>query len=247
MVLNKESCLKSSLSVLLPVFNGQSTLGPEVAQLLEILPELTPTFELLIIDDGSSDDTGEVAHELSLDYPQASLITHPLRLGMKTAMRTGLDRATSDLVLFRDESCEADLFEIHKLWAYTPEHNVILGRCSTAAGASLRRHVTSPALQLFRRRIVQGWQLGGGNEELLSYLTRKGYPALNVEVRRRASLRDRASLRELASVGFSGSEDPGLAATRPSRLDSVGVDQPRSGEPKRPNYLARLRAFAWGE
>ena len=57
--------MKPSVTVLLPIHNAQHRLERQVAEILDVLPELTSRFELLIIDDGSTDDSFEVARHLS--------------------------------------------------------------------------------------------------------------------------------------------------------------------------------------
>ena len=70
-----------SLSIVLPVHNAQNTLACDVHLLLELLPDITPRFEILIVDDASSDHTEEIAHELSLQYPQVRVKRHLRRQG----------------------------------------------------------------------------------------------------------------------------------------------------------------------
>lgn len=100
----KGALLEPSLSVLLPVYNDQSTLAATVQQILEVLSDTSGRFELVIIDDGSSDATIEVADELASYYPQVSAVRHAKPLGREAAIRTGLERSNGDLVLLRDEN-----------------------------------------------------------------------------------------------------------------------------------------------
>ena len=60
--------MEYSLSALLPVRNAEATLAETVSEWLEVLPELTNRFDLVIIDDCSSDATIEVADELVKQY-----------------------------------------------------------------------------------------------------------------------------------------------------------------------------------
>ena len=89
--------------MLLPVHNAEDRLAIGVARLLDVLPDLTGRFDLLIIDDGSTDDTPEVAHDLARRFPQVGVVRHPVRLGLGEAIQTGLDHTAGEVVLVGDE------------------------------------------------------------------------------------------------------------------------------------------------
>ena len=107
--------MKRSLSVFLPVHNGQAGLEANVSGILEVLPELARRFELLIIDDGSTDATAEIAYELSLRYPQVSFVRHPLAFGLPESIQTGLDASSGEVVIVHDGHTSIDPLEIAKL------------------------------------------------------------------------------------------------------------------------------------
>ena len=98
----KGTTVNRSLTVLLPVRDAQSTLAATVTEILEMASDLSERFELLIIDDGSSDATSEVAQELSRHYPQIRTFRHGQPLGEEAALRCGLAQSRGDVVLVRD-------------------------------------------------------------------------------------------------------------------------------------------------
>jgi glycosyltransferase involved in cell wall biosynthesis len=108
--------VKPSVSILLPIHNAQDRLENQVAVILDVLTELTSRFEVLIIDDGSSDDSFEVARHLSLVYPQVTAMRHPLRLGLAQAVNSGLERTGGDLVLVGDERHGVRADDLRRLW-----------------------------------------------------------------------------------------------------------------------------------
>lgn len=219
-----------------------------VAQLLEVLPELTPEFELLVVNDGSTDATDEVARELSLDYPQVCIVTHATRQGRSAAIRSGFARSSGGSVLIVDEDCHVNLTEVHKLWRHTPSHDVIVsrpalrttvGRIPRAPRKAVKAMPSSP-LQLVHRRVLKGWLSAGTPEDLMAYLSRHGYPFYEVEVR---------ELGEAQTAGTSATaigQKLNTTAGNAGRVDKIAA-QGAATDPKRPNYLARFKDFALGE
>lgn len=118
--------MSQSLSILLPVHNAQATLPCMAAELLEVLPELTSQFELLVIDDGSTDATSEAAHDIAGRYPQVRVVRHSTRIGRTRTLRAGLAQTSGDMVLWCDEDCQLDLGDVHKLWRHREGFDALL-------------------------------------------------------------------------------------------------------------------------
>ena len=95
--------MQRSLSVLLPVKNAQATLDQAVHEILEVVADSSEQFELLIIDDGSTDATSEVTQELTRHYPQIRVVRHGAARGREAAIRTGLERSQGEVVMLRDD------------------------------------------------------------------------------------------------------------------------------------------------
>lgn len=100
--LEKEPPVQRSLSVLLPVKNAQATLAASVHETLDLLADSIERFELVIVDDGSTDATSEIAQELTSQYPQVRFLRHGVALGREAAIRTGLTRSRGEVVVMRD-------------------------------------------------------------------------------------------------------------------------------------------------
>ncbi|MEX0793478.1 MAG: glycosyltransferase [Pirellulaceae bacterium] len=109
--------MKTSLSVILPVSNAQSRLAADVERLLEMLPEVTRRFEILIIDDGSTDLTEEVAYELSCQYPQVRARRNSYAAGKATAIDIGMKIAKGEVVMIQDAHNPLSLEDIRALWS----------------------------------------------------------------------------------------------------------------------------------
>ena len=108
--------MNDSLSVILPARNCQEQLAAQVAHLLDVLPELTSRFEVLIVDDASTDHTEEVAHELAIEYPQVRIARHEETSGMDQAINTGVRHANGDVILVTENETQINSVELKRLW-----------------------------------------------------------------------------------------------------------------------------------
>ncbi len=132
------------LSVFFPAYNDAGTIASMVIQAVAIAGRLTPDFEVLVINDGSSDSTGAIAEELARTYPQVRVIHHPQNRGYGGALRTGFASATKALIAYTDGDAQYDPSELEVLWnrlaadadmvtgykisRSDPIHRVIIGR-----------------------------------------------------------------------------------------------------------------------
>jgi len=108
-----------SLSVLLPVQNAESSLARTVGRMLDVTAELTDRFELIIVDDGSTDATSEVADELARRYPQVKLARHSVPRGSGEAIRTGLRLSHGQVIIHRDPACGDTMEDLVRTWRAT--------------------------------------------------------------------------------------------------------------------------------
>jgi glycosyltransferase involved in cell wall biosynthesis len=108
--------VKNSLTIVLPVHNAESQLRSNVLELLELAGELTDCFSVLIIDDGSNDDTFEVASELAAEFPQVSVRRHASRRGLGSALNAYRGTVNSDIVIVHDGVSPLDAGQLRCLW-----------------------------------------------------------------------------------------------------------------------------------
>ncbi len=102
--------------VLLPVYNVQPSLAATVTEILEVLDQMLGRFQLCILDDGSTDETDELAYELGASYPQIRILRHPVHLGLGEAIQTTLDHVGGDPVLIVDDHYPLAPEDLRMLW-----------------------------------------------------------------------------------------------------------------------------------
>src|SRR5258705_10050636 len=133
-----------SLSVFFPAYNDSGTIASMVIRTVKTAAELTPDFEVIVVDDGSADGTADIADELAHTYPQVRAVHHPTNRDYGAALRTGFRSATKDLIFYTDGDAQYDPAELTALWASMgpdtdlvngykisradPLHRIVIGR-----------------------------------------------------------------------------------------------------------------------
>lgn len=103
------------------------------------LQTLTPEYEILVIDDGSSASTLEVLDSLAQEYPSLRVVRHARNLGYGAALRSGFQNATKDLVFYTDGDGQYDVEELCRLMALlSPDVDVVVGYKTTRADTRSR-------------------------------------------------------------------------------------------------------------
>lgn len=90
------------LSVVVPVYNEEENIQNVVDDLQESLIPLLTDFEIILVDDGSTDRTLDVAHSLQRAYPNVNLLIHETNRGKTAAMVTGFNHADGDYIVLMD-------------------------------------------------------------------------------------------------------------------------------------------------
>jgi glycosyltransferase involved in cell wall biosynthesis len=132
------------LSVFFPAYNDSGTIASLVITALRSARKLTPDFEVIVVNDGSADNTAEILDELARTYPQVRIVHHPVNRGYGGALRTGFATATRELVFYTDGDAQYDPSEMEVLWRQfgdevdlvngykisrsDPLHRIVIGR-----------------------------------------------------------------------------------------------------------------------
>lgn len=106
---------KQSISVFFPAYNDEGAIVSLVENALTILPQLTDDFEVIVVNDGSTDSTPEVLDGLARTTPYLKVIHHEKNQGYGAALRTGFLNASKDLVFYTDGDGQYDVKELKAL------------------------------------------------------------------------------------------------------------------------------------
>jgi glycosyltransferase involved in cell wall biosynthesis len=124
-----------SLSVFFPAYNDAHALPSLIAATFTLLEERVENFEVIVVNDGSKDDTASVLERLRLEHGERlRIVTHPRNRGYGAALRSGFDAARKELVFYTDGDGQYDVGELPALLAQLGPHTGFVN------GYKLERH-----------------------------------------------------------------------------------------------------------
>src|SRR5437764_13372617 len=119
---------RAGLSVFFPAYNDSGTIASMVIRTVKAASELTPDFEIIVVDDGSADGTADIADELARTYPQVRAVHHPINRDYGAALQTGFRAATKELIFYTDGDAQYDPAELALLWQkMSPDADLVNG------------------------------------------------------------------------------------------------------------------------
>ena len=198
-----------SISVTLPAYNEEENIRPMVSEVVEVMAGLVKDgqiedYEVIVVNDGSRDDTAQVVREVSLRYPAVRLVDHKVNQGDGAAVYTGFTNACKDLVFLTDSDKQFDVSEIASLLPLLDEADLVAGYRAPRRDPFKRRlfgtgwttlvtalfgytvRDVDCAFKLFRREIIDSIDIESRgatfSAEFLVRAKRKGYRIREVRV-----------------------------------------------------------------
>lgn len=110
-----------SLTIFFPCYNDAGTIGSLVAAADSVARDFTDNYEILVIDDGSTDHSRQLLTELKSKFPNLHLIFHEQNRGYGGALKSGFYNATKDLVFYTDGDGQYDVFELRRFFPVMQE------------------------------------------------------------------------------------------------------------------------------
>ncbi len=212
------------ISLVLPAYNEQETIAQAICEADEALATLTPDYEILVIDDGSSDATFSIATEQAQHRAAVKVLRQPTNLGYGAALRLGFQTARGSLIAFTDADCQFDLRELDRMVMLAKDYDIVCGyrierqdrlhrkffsgayNVLTRVLLGTRVRDCDCALKVFRREVVTSTLIETNgffvNAELLAKAGINGQSVVEVGVthRPRAAGESKVSLRHIFPV-----------------------------------------------
>jgi len=236
----------SGLSVFLPCHNETANIERVVSGFLEQLPRFADRFEVIIVDDGSTDTTGQIADRLAASDDRVRVVHHPVNRGYGGAVISGLRAATLPFVLLADGDGQFDPSDIGLLAPLAANYDLVVGRRTRRADNLVRRlngrawtalvrvlfgigiHDIDCGFKLFRRDLIDGIELRARgamiSTELMARLAARGARICEVSVKHFPRLAGEQSGANLKVIGRAFAELFALYRD----LNSEGSSPPKS-------------------
>ena len=198
---------KIALSIVVPIYNEEESLPFLVNQLLEVLQHMEETFELVLVNDGSSDNSAEVIRKLSVEIPELVGVLLRKNYGQTAAMAAGFDMASGEIVVTLDGDLQNDPKDIPLLvnkirdgfdlvsgWRYRRQDAAISRKLPSKIANRLIGKVTGVrlndygcSLKAYRREVLRDMRLYGELHRFLPVLANiEGARITEVKVNHRA-------------------------------------------------------------
>jgi glycosyltransferase involved in cell wall biosynthesis len=132
---------RPSISVFFPACNDAGTIGSLVVAALETLEEISDDYEVIVVENGSTDYTVEVLESLARKYDRLKVLTHREQLGYGGALRVGFAVASKDLVFYTDGDAQYDPRELKLLLPAMTEQIDIVNGWKIDRGDPLHRKI----------------------------------------------------------------------------------------------------------
>jgi glycosyltransferase involved in cell wall biosynthesis len=167
-----------SISVFSPAYNDAGSMGKLIKKVASLPPELTDDYEIVVVNDGSADGTGDLLNRLAHEYPFLKVIHHVVNRGYGAALITGFANCSKDLIFYTDGDGQYDVEELplllkalrsgvdavngYKISRSDPRHRIIVGSIYQRLMRLLFRlqiRDVDGDFRLFQRSLLQQIQL----------------------------------------------------------------------------------------
>ena len=115
-----------SYSVIIPCYNEEDAIGDTLNQLLDHLAD-GPAYEVIVVDDGSTDGSAEKIEQIAKDQPQVRVVAHPQNRGYGAALKSGIRQSKAELIVITDADGTYPNERIPELVALAAKADMVVG------------------------------------------------------------------------------------------------------------------------
>jgi glycosyltransferase involved in cell wall biosynthesis len=117
--------LPVSISVFFPCYNEQANVERTLNQAIKTLEKINADYQIIIVNDGSSDATGQIADKIAAQNSKVKVVHHKTNLGYGAAIRSGIKASVKNLVFFTDSDGQFDINELPPLLPLIRQFDIV--------------------------------------------------------------------------------------------------------------------------
>ena len=129
----------SSISVILPAFNEEKNIENTLSNTINYLNKTFSNFEIIVVDDGSTDKTFKVVEQIAVKYHNIILKKHEINRGYGQSLKTGFDTASKEFIFFMDSDGQFEISDLDKLTPHITDKNIVIGYRYQRADTNIRK------------------------------------------------------------------------------------------------------------
>ncbi|MGB9876963.1 MAG: dolichyl-phosphate beta-glucosyltransferase [bacterium] len=127
-------------SIVIPAYNEAKRLGKSLDIIMDFMKKWCPSFEVIVVDDGSKDSTSSIVEEKMLNHKELKLVKLPQNRGKGYAVKTGIMKAKGRYILFSDADLSTPIEELPNLFFWVEKGYDIAIASRACPGAKLEVH-----------------------------------------------------------------------------------------------------------
>ena len=128
-----------SLSIVLPAYNEEKNVASAVGAVSSVAQELDADYEIILVNDGSADRTGEIGRQLAQRIPDFRLVEHHPNRGYGGALKAGFEAASKDLIVFFPADNQFDFSQVSLLLDKINQADIVSGYRANRRDPWIRR------------------------------------------------------------------------------------------------------------
>ncbi len=138
---------KTRISIIIPAYNEEEVIGSTIKT---ILSQSYPHSEVIVVNDGSTDETARVAESAG-----ARVVSHPYNIGNGAAIKSGIRSARGDVLVFMDGDGQHDPADIARLLEHIPRYHMVIGARTKDSETHFHRTLANSVYNTFASFIAE--------------------------------------------------------------------------------------------
>jgi glycosyltransferase involved in cell wall biosynthesis len=116
-----------TISIVFPAYNEEENIETAINQAVDFIGDVFAGYEVIVVNDGSRDRTGEIIERISQENPRVKVVHHEVNKGYGRALTSGFEAAGMDLVFFCDSDLQFHLYEILIFLNWINSYDIVIG------------------------------------------------------------------------------------------------------------------------